>query len=41
MQHIFYTFKMNDSKGIDTNVDDFLKLVAELNNLNVEVAEEV
>lgn len=38
---MYYTFKMNDSKGIDTNVDKFLKLVADLNNLKVEVAEEV
>ena len=33
----FYTFKMNDYKSIDTNVDDFLKLVADLKNINVEV----
>ena len=41
LQHKFYTFKMNDSKTIDANVDDFLKLVADLNNLSVEVDEEV
>lgn len=41
LQHKFYTFKMNDSKSIDANVDDFLKLVADLNNLNVDVSEEV
>lgn len=40
LQHKFYTFKMNDSKSIDANVDDFLKLVADLNNLRVEVDEE-
>ena len=41
LQHKFYTFKMNDSKSIDNNVDDFLKLVTDLNNLSVEVDEEV
>ena len=33
----FYTFKMNNYKSIDTNVDDFLMLVADLKNMNVEV----
>ena len=37
----FYTFKMNDAKSIDENVDDFLKLVADLNNLGVDVSDEV
>lgn len=32
---------MSDSKTIDENVDDFLKLVADLSNLQVEVSEEV
>ncbi|WZZ72276.1 hypothetical protein YC2023_083646 [Brassica napus] len=41
LQLRFYTFKMVDSKSIDENVDDFLKLVADLNNLQVEVSEEV
>ena len=41
LQLRFYTFKMTDSKSIDENVDDFLKLVADLNNLQVEVSEEV
>ena len=41
LQLRFYTFKMADSKSIDENVDDFLKLVADLNNLQVEVSEEV
>lgn len=41
LQLRFYTFKMKDSKSIDENVDDFLKLVADLNNLQVEVTEEV
>src|SRR5690606_10588060 len=41
LQLRFYTFKMADSKSIDENVDDFLKLVADLSNLQVEVSEEV
>lgn len=41
LQLRFYTYKMNDSKSIDENVDDFLKLVAYLSNLQVEVSEEV
>lgn len=41
LQFRFYTFKMAESKSIDENVDDFLKLVADLNNLQVEVSEEV
>lgn len=41
LQLRFYTFKMSDSKSIDENVDDFLKLVADLNNLQVDVTEEV
>ena len=41
LQLRFYTFKMADSKSIDEIVDDFLKLVADLNNLQVEVSEEV
>lgn len=41
LQLRFYTFKMSESKSIDENVDDFLKLVADLNNLQVEVTEEV
>ena len=41
LQLRFYTFKMADSKSIDENVDEFLKLVADLNNLQVEVSEEV
>lgn len=41
LQLRFYTFKMSDSKSIEENIDDFLKLVADLNNLQVEVTEEV
>ncbi|WZZ89004.1 hypothetical protein YC2023_117583 [Brassica napus] len=37
----FYTFKMAYSKTIDDYVDDFLKLLADLSNLQVEVSEEV
>lgn len=37
----FYTFKMSDFKGIDENVDDYLKLVTNLNNLQVEMSEDV
>lgn len=36
-----YSFWMQDSRTIDQNVDDFLKLIADLNNLNIEVPEEV
>ena len=36
-----YSFKMQEAKTIDQNVDDFLKLVTDLNNLNIEVPEEV
>lgn len=34
-------FKMNNYKGIDAYIDDFLKLVEDLNNLKVEVEEKV
>ncbi|KAL1199655.1 Retrovirus-related Pol polyprotein from transposon TNT 1-94 [Cardamine amara subsp. amara] len=37
LQLKFYTFKMTDSKSIDGNVDEFLKLVADLSNIGVEV----
>jgi len=37
----FYTYKMTDSKSIDGNVDDFLKLVTDLNNIGVNVTKEV
>lgn len=37
----FYTYKMTDSRSIDGNVDDFLKLVTDLNNIGVDVTEEV
>lgn len=41
LQHKFYTFKMLESKSIDENIDDFLKLVSGLSSVNVSVSEEV
>ena len=41
LQHKFYTFKMQESKSIDENIDDFLKLVFGLSSVNVSVSEEV
>uniref|UniRef100_A0A1J3F7G4 Retrovirus-related Pol polyprotein from transposon TNT 1-94 n=1 Tax=Noccaea caerulescens TaxID=107243 RepID=A0A1J3F7G4_NOCCA len=41
LQLKFYTFKMNDSRSVDQNVDDFLKIVAEMNSLDVKVTDEV
>ncbi|WZZ77670.1 hypothetical protein YC2023_098242 [Brassica napus] len=41
LQLKFYTFKINDVKSIDENVDNFLHLVADLNNLGVNVSDEV
>jgi len=37
----FYTFKMQENKKIDENIDDFLKIVADLNHLQIEVTDEV
>lgn len=37
----FYTFKMQDTRTIDENIDDFLKVVSDLSNLSIEVPEEV
>lgn len=36
-----YSFKMQESKSIDQNMDDFLKIIADLSNLSIEVPEEV
>ena len=36
----FYGFKMDETKTIDENIDDFTKLVADLENLEFEVDEE-
>ena len=41
LQLRFYIQDVSDSKSIDENVDDFRKLLADLNNLQVEVSEEV
>lgn len=41
LQLKFYIFKMAESKSIDQNVDDFLKIVTELGSLQVEVSDEV
>ena len=41
LQLRFYIQDVSDSKIIDENVDDFRKLLADLNNLQVEVSEEV
>lgn len=31
-----YEFKMHENRSIDQNIDDFLKLIADLGNLNIE-----
>ncbi|MBO0180690.1 retrotransposon gag domain-containing protein, partial [Vibrio parahaemolyticus] len=36
-----YSFKMLDTLSIDQNVDEFLRIVAELGSLQIVVAEEV
>ena len=36
-----YSFKMQDSKTIDDNIDEFLKIIGDLSNLSIEVPEEV
>ncbi|CAA7027633.1 unnamed protein product [Microthlaspi erraticum] len=36
-----YAFKMTDSRTIDQNVDIFLKLIADLSNLSIDIPEEV
>ena len=37
----FYSFKMNDTKSINENVNEFLKIVGELSSLEINVVEEV
>lgn len=37
----FYSFKMSDSRTINENVKEFLKIVAEMSSLEIVVAEEV
>lgn len=41
LQHKLYTFKMIESKSIDEDIDDFLKLVSGLSSVNISVSEEV
>ena len=41
VQSLFYTFKCDSSKTIDINVDEFLKIVAEMGSLNVSVTDEI
>jgi len=36
-----YSFKINDSLTINDNVNEFLKIVAELSSLEIVVSEEV
>lgn len=37
----FYTFKTDESKSVDVNVDEFQTIVAELHSLHVSVFKEV
>ena len=41
LQHKLYTFKMIESKSIDEDIYDFLKLVSGLSSVNISVSEEV
>ena len=41
VQSLFYTFKCDSAKCIDINVDDFLKIVAEMGSLSVSVTGEI
>lgn len=41
VQSLFYTFKCDSSKTIDINVDEFLKIVAEMGSLSVSVTDEI
>ncbi|CAA7029216.1 unnamed protein product [Microthlaspi erraticum] len=41
LQSQFYTFKCDASKATDVNVDDFLKIVAEMGSLDVNVSDEI
>lgn len=36
-----YSFQMQNSRTIDQIVNDFLKLITDLNNLSIEIPEEV
>lgn len=41
MQLKFYPFKTEESRSVDANVDEYLKIVVELNSLNVIISKEV
>ncbi|WZY94152.1 hypothetical protein YC2023_066481 [Brassica napus] len=36
-----YSFKMQENRSVDDNIDEFLKIIGDLSNLNIEVPEEV
>ena len=36
-----YSFKMQESRTVDDNIDGFLKIIGDLSNLSIEVPEEV
>ena len=36
-----YSFKMEESRTVNDNIDDFLKIIGDLSNLSIEVPEEV
>ena len=36
-----YSFKMLETRPVDDNIDDFLKIIGDLSNLSIEVPEEV
>ncbi|WZY73087.1 hypothetical protein YC2023_005327 [Brassica napus] len=36
-----YSFKMQETRSVDDNIDDFLKIIGDLSNLSIEVPEEV
>lgn len=41
LQSKVYSFKMDNTKSIDENIDDFLKIVVELRCIEIVVAEKV
>lgn len=41
LQHKFYTFKVVDTRTMDENIYDFLKIISYLSSVNVTVLEEV
>lgn len=36
----FYSFKMDENKSIDENVDEFTKLLSDLENMEVKIDDE-